>query len=64
MGTQVLLANPVCLVAYTIATFIFFHNRVPFEEAHLIRFFGDDYREYKARTYLGIPFLGLAIGRK
>ena len=62
VGTQALLANPVCLIAYTIATFLFFLRRIPFEEQLLLNFFGNDYRRYRQRTWIGIPFLAWLIG--
>mmetsp|Transcript_1912 Transcript_1912/g.5988 ORF Transcript_1912/g.5988 Transcript_1912/m.5988 type:complete len:120 (-) Transcript_1912:354-713(-) len=61
VGTQILLANPICLITYTAATFFFFRNRIPYEEQLLIRFFGQDYIEYRDRTYIGIPFMTIAL---
>ena len=57
LGTQVLLANPVALVAYALAAWQFFHNRIPYEEAYLRSFYGAEYAEYARRTYIGIPFV-------
>lgn len=53
--------NPISLIAYTGATFYFFYDRIPYEEDLLTHFFGDEYREYKGRSFLGIPFLSWAI---
>jgi len=61
VGTQLLLSNPISLVAYTAATFYFFYDRIPYEEELLIHFFGDRYRAYQQRTYIGIPFLYWAM---
>lgn len=60
VGTQVLLANPLCLVAYTAATWHFFYDRIPHEEELLVHFFGDVYRQYRKRTHIGIPLVAWA----
>jgi len=57
VGTQVLLANPVCVVAYTLATWHFFFDRIPHEEELLVGFFGDEYHAYRKRTHIGIPLI-------
>ena len=62
VGTQLLLANPISLVAYAGATFYFFYDRIPYEEELLIHFFGDEYRNYRRRTWIGIPLLSWALG--
>ena len=56
VGTQILLCNPICLVGYTIASWLFFKDRVEDEEQNLILFFGEDYIEYKKNVWTGIPF--------
>jgi protein-S-isoprenylcysteine O-methyltransferase len=55
VGTQVLLGNPLCLIAYTAASWNFFYDRIPTEEELLIEFFGDRYRSYRKATMVGIP---------
>jgi len=55
VGTQVLLSNPLGLLAYAYVSWRFFYNRIPFEEATLVRFFGADYVAYRQRTSIGIP---------
>lgn len=57
---QVLLCNPVCVIAYTAATWFFFYDRIPTEEELLVDFFGDAYRQYRAKTYIGIPAIAWA----
>lgn len=56
IGTQLLLCNPVCLVGYTVASWLFFKERIEDEEESLIMFFGEDYLEYKRKVGTGIPF--------
>ncbi|XDG00745.1 hypothetical protein ABKA04_000360 [Annulohypoxylon sp. FPYF3050] len=58
IGTQMVLGNPLCFIAYTIVLWQFFSKRVRHEEALLIRFFGDDYIEYKKRVGTLIPLVG------
>ncbi|ORC92162.1 putative prenyl protein specific carboxyl methyltransferase [Trypanosoma theileri] len=57
--SQLLLANPICLVLHTVVTWVFFAKRIPYEEELLSseEFFGDRYKAYKVRTWVGIPFI-------
>jgi protein-S-isoprenylcysteine O-methyltransferase len=57
LGTQVSLGNVVSFAAYSAILWYFFKTRIRHEEKHLIEFFGDDYRAYKARTRVWIPFI-------
>ncbi|EUC48002.1 hypothetical protein COCMIDRAFT_34565 [Bipolaris oryzae ATCC 44560] len=50
IGTQIMLGNTFCFLAYTAVLWSFFKRRIFHEEKHLLEFFGSDYREYKART--------------
>lgn len=54
LGTQILLCNPVCLVGYGLASWMFFNERIFDEEETLIQFFRDDYVQYKERVGTGI----------
>ena len=58
IGTQILLGNPFCIVAYTLASWRFFNQRIPVEEEFLAtRIFPNEYPRYMKRTYIGIPFI-------
>jgi protein-S-isoprenylcysteine O-methyltransferase len=57
IGTQLLLCNPVCVVAYAVASWRFFADRIPDEERYLLGFFGDEYSSYARATVIGIPFV-------
>ncbi|KAH9376605.1 hypothetical protein HPB48_005816 [Haemaphysalis longicornis] len=57
IGTQVTLVNPVCTVAYAVASWKFFRTRVEEEEITLLAFFGEDYVQYQKRTRTGLPFI-------
>ncbi|KAI0542235.1 Isoprenylcysteine carboxyl methyltransferase family-domain-containing protein [Xylaria digitata] len=57
VGTQVVLGNPICFVGYMMVLWRFFASRIRSEESDLVRFFGDDYTDYKKRVGTGIPFI-------
>jgi protein-S-isoprenylcysteine O-methyltransferase len=59
VGTQIALANPLCVAAFTLATHKFFAARVAVEERLLVRFFGEAYLDYAARTPTWMPGVGL-----
>ncbi|KXJ94754.1 isoprenylcysteine carboxyl methyltransferase [Microdochium bolleyi] len=58
VGTQLVLGNVVCLVAYVAVLWTFFSSRVKVEEAALVRFFGREYEDYKTRVGTKMPFIG------
>lgn len=55
LSTQVLLANPLSFVLFTAVTWRFFRVRIPYEEAFLVRSFGDAYLHYRSVTSTRIP---------
>ncbi|KAI6812372.1 farnesyl cysteine-carboxyl methyltransferase [Hortaea werneckii] len=57
LGTQVLVGNKVCLVGYLIVLWWFFYRRIIAEESTLVKFFGEDYENFRKRTPTGIPFI-------
>lgn len=57
IGTQVMLGNTVCFLAYAGILWYFFMKRISHEEKHLVDFFGDDYKAYRTRTRVWIPFI-------
>lgn len=57
IGTQVLLANPLCTIAYSVASWKFFKSRILYEEYYLIKFFGKQYTDYQKRVPSGVPFV-------
>ncbi|XP_065333105.1 protein-S-isoprenylcysteine O-methyltransferase [Cloeon dipterum] len=57
VGTQLMLCNPVCLLAYTLASWKFFQTRVLVEEVSLLNFFGDQYYQYQQKVPTGLPFI-------
>lgn len=57
VGTQMIMLNPLSFGIFAIILGKFFHQRIKFEEIHLIRFFGNDYYEYKKSVPVLIPFI-------
>jgi protein-S-isoprenylcysteine O-methyltransferase len=59
VSTQVVAGNPVCLVLFAGASWFFFNERIQYEEAVMLDdgFFGDEYVQYRKRTFIGIPFI-------
>ncbi|KAJ6833490.1 protein-S-isoprenylcysteine O-methyltransferase A-like isoform X2 [Iris pallida] len=56
-GTQVMLSNPICIIAFMAVTWKFFSKRIPYEEFFLKQFFGNEYAQYAQKVPSGIPFL-------
>lgn len=50
VGTQVLLANPIAALAFSVKLHSFFSSRIVAEEHTLRAFFGRAYLEYASRT--------------
>ncbi|ONK69299.1 uncharacterized protein A4U43_C05F21400 [Asparagus officinalis] len=57
IGTQVMLCNPLCTIAFAAVTWRFFSSRIPYEEFFLRQFFGPQYIEYARRVPSGLPFI-------
>lgn len=57
IGTQVIMANPICVVLYAIASWKFFANRIFLEEITLLNFFGEEYYQYQQKVPTGLPFI-------
>lgn len=58
VGTQLVLGNVLCLVAYIVVLWMFFNNRILCEEDRLVEFFKEDYLTYRKRVGIWIPFIG------
>ncbi|KAF5281237.1 hypothetical protein FQA39_LY05123 [Lamprigera yunnana] len=57
IGTQIILINPLCVVAYAIASWYFFKERITIEEIMLLNFFGQQYCDYQENVRTGLPFI-------
>jgi len=57
IGTQMVLQNYICFIIFASILWRFFYQRIAYEEARLIHFFGDEYREYRKTTRTFIPFI-------
>lgn len=60
VGTQLVLCNPISTIIYAIAAWTFFRYRICYEEEILRNLF-PRYESYAARSYIGIPFIRLAL---
>lgn len=57
IGLQLLCLNVVSAVIFTIVLWNFFHKRILLEENFLLEFFGKDYKQFKQKVGVGIPFI-------
>jgi len=57
LGTQLVLQNPISLILYSVLLWRFFYYRTRAEERALIKFFGQNYVEYRRRVGTKIPFV-------
>ncbi|KAK7717512.1 farnesyl cysteine-carboxyl methyltransferase [Diaporthe eres] len=57
LGTQLAMGNVLCFFAYAAVLWRFFSSRIRHEEVFLVRFFGDEYVDYKKKTGTKIPFV-------
>ena len=58
VGGQILAGNPICATVFGIVTWIFFRDRIEYEESVLISMFGTEYDRYRLRTKRsGVPFI-------
>jgi protein-S-isoprenylcysteine O-methyltransferase len=57
IGTQLVLVNPVGLVGFCAVLWVFFSQRIAYEEKHLVEFFGERYVAYRDATPVYIPFI-------
>lgn len=52
-----ILVNPLCVIAYSLASWKFFNERVTVEEITLINFFGEQYSDYQEKVSTGLPLI-------
>lgn len=57
VGVQVLLINPICMVLFIYWLHKFFSERITYEEYTLLRFFKDEWTEYKNKTPTLMPLI-------
>ncbi|KAJ6831827.1 putative protein-S-isoprenylcysteine O-methyltransferase [Iris pallida] len=57
IGTQVMICNRFCIVAFAVVIWQFFYKRIPYEEFFLKQFFGSYYVEYARHVPSGLPFI-------
>lgn len=57
LGTQLVLGNFFCFIAYAAVLWKFFARRIRHEEVYLVNFFGEAYLNYCRTTPILIPFI-------
>lgn len=57
LGTQLVLGNVLSFFAYAAVLWRFFSSRIHHEEEFLVRFFGDEYVDYRKKVGTKIPFV-------
>ncbi|KAK9737644.1 Isoprenylcysteine carboxyl methyltransferase (ICMT) family [Popillia japonica] len=57
VGTQIILLNPLCTLAYAYVSWIFFRDRINIEELTLLNFFGEEYYNYQKKVGSGLPLI-------
>ncbi|TGZ77363.1 ICMT-domain-containing protein [Ascodesmis nigricans] len=57
VGTQIMMANPVCVLGFAVVLWKFFSSRIKSEERYLCSFFPGEYQAYRKQTTVGIPFI-------
>ncbi|PBL02394.1 ICMT-domain-containing protein [Armillaria gallica] len=57
LGTQLVLQNPLSFVGFVVVLWRFFYFRTRAEERALVKFFGDEYIQYRRSVGTKIPFI-------
>eukprot|EP01128_Nolandella_sp_AFSM9_P007433 TRINITY_DN4072_c0_g1_i1.p1 TRINITY_DN4072_c0_g1~~TRINITY_DN4072_c0_g1_i1.p1 ORF type:complete len:276 (-),score=58.44 TRINITY_DN4072_c0_g1_i1:29-814(-) len=57
LSTQIVLCNPVSFCVFAYVLWQFFSDRIEYEEANLIKFFGDDYRDFQKKVPTYLPLI-------
>lgn len=57
LGTQLAMGNVLCFFAYAAVLWKFFSTRIKHEEVFLVKFFGEEYVDYRKKTGTKIPFV-------
>ncbi|XP_055309042.1 protein-S-isoprenylcysteine O-methyltransferase [Sitodiplosis mosellana] len=62
IGTQIILANPICSIVYSYIVYRFFYERILVEEVTLVNFFQEKYVAYQNCVPTGLPFVNGYVG--
>ncbi|KAL5700884.1 protein-S-isoprenylcysteine O-methyltransferase [Ranunculus cassubicifolius] len=57
VGTQIMILNPCCTLAFVLVLWRFFSGRIIYEEYFLRQFFGPEYIAYAQGVPSGVPFV-------
>ncbi len=53
----IMIGNPICTLGYALKAHQFFRHRIAYEERTLDYIFGQEYKDYRKRVPVGIPFI-------
>lgn len=57
LGIQLAMGNVLCFLTYVVVLYRYYSNRIPYEESFLLKFFGDEYVDYRNKVGTKIPFV-------
>lgn len=57
LGIQLVMGNFFCFLAYVVVLYRYYSHRIPYEESFLVKFFGDEYVDYRKKVGTKIPFV-------
>lgn len=57
VGTQIFCGNIISSILFAVASWMFFQERIPYEEKTLMEHFPHKYPSYIKQSYIGIPFI-------
>ncbi|KAJ4393687.1 farnesyl cysteine-carboxyl methyltransferase [Gnomoniopsis smithogilvyi] len=57
LGIQLVMGNVFCLLVYVLVLHRYYSNRIAYEESFLVKFFGNEYVDYRKRVGTKIPFV-------
>jgi protein-S-isoprenylcysteine O-methyltransferase len=55
--SQLVLFNPICIAGFAYASWLFFKDRIEYEEKTLVEFFGKEYEDFRKRTPTYVPLI-------
>lgn len=55
VGTQLMLMNPICFVAFLVSVYQFMRDRIEYEDVLLSRWYGAEFDAYRDAVWSGIP---------
>ncbi|KAJ4419768.1 farnesyl cysteine-carboxyl methyltransferase [Gnomoniopsis sp. IMI 355080] len=57
LGIQLVMGNTLCFLVYVLVLYRYYSHRIPYEESFLVKFFGNEYVDYRKKVGTKIPFV-------